>query len=268
MTGPQPRPARTARERARAGTMADLMAAARRQLAETGIDGLSLRSVARELGVVSSAVYRYVSNRDELITLLVLDAYEAMATRAEDADRRAAATGADPGTRWLAVAFAVLDWARLHPHEYGMLYASTAPVETPDPHDSSPVAVRLWRVILSIVDAAIASGSLRPPERPFGFDGLLTPEAQVFSRAHASPFDDALVRATALFTSLIGSVSATLFSRLRWLSDDDDRLFALTVATSAEGVGLELPLPRRGDLWSLDDILPNLGRDTPDDPPS
>jgi len=56
------------RERNRAEVMAQIMAAGRRELAEHGADGLSLRAVAREIGMVSSAVYRYVASRDELLT--------------------------------------------------------------------------------------------------------------------------------------------------------------------------------------------------------
>ena len=47
----------------------------RRHLVDRGAAGLSLRAIARDLGMVSSAVYRYVSSRDELLTLLLVDAY-------------------------------------------------------------------------------------------------------------------------------------------------------------------------------------------------
>ncbi|MBJ7387276.1 MAG: helix-turn-helix transcriptional regulator, partial [Mycolicibacterium sp.] len=48
---------------------------ARRQLATDGAAGLSVRAIARDLGMVSSAVYRYVASRDDLLTLLIVDAY-------------------------------------------------------------------------------------------------------------------------------------------------------------------------------------------------
>ncbi len=68
----------TPRARARAQTMDDIKRIARAQLATEGAAALSLRAVARELGVVSSAVYRYVRSRDELLTLLVVDGYDAL----------------------------------------------------------------------------------------------------------------------------------------------------------------------------------------------
>ena len=62
-------------ERARARTIEDIVRLGREHLALHGAAALSLRAVARDLGVVSSAVYRYVENREELLTLLLIDAY-------------------------------------------------------------------------------------------------------------------------------------------------------------------------------------------------
>ena len=67
-----------ARERARAEITAEITAEARRQLAVDGAAGLSLRAVARQLGMVSSGIYRYVANRDELLTMLIIEAYDAL----------------------------------------------------------------------------------------------------------------------------------------------------------------------------------------------
>ncbi|MGB7798109.1 MAG: helix-turn-helix domain-containing protein [Pseudonocardiaceae bacterium] len=77
MSSPQP-VHRTARERARAEVTGEIVDAARRQLGTVGAAALSLRAVARELGMVSSAVYRYVPSRDVLLTLLIVDAYDAL----------------------------------------------------------------------------------------------------------------------------------------------------------------------------------------------
>src|SRR5215472_7081460 len=76
---------RTARERARAELTREIKQEARRQLAAHGAQGLSLRAVARELGMVSSALYRYFPSRDELLTALIIDAYDALGEAAEAA---------------------------------------------------------------------------------------------------------------------------------------------------------------------------------------
>ena len=70
-----PQKPQTPRELARARTIAQIVQLGREHLALHGAAALSLRAVARDLGVVSSAVYRYVESRDELLTLLLIDAY-------------------------------------------------------------------------------------------------------------------------------------------------------------------------------------------------
>ena len=113
----------TARERVRAELTAEITDAARRQLAEVGAAALSLRAVARELGMASSAVYRYFPSRDDLLTRLIIDGYDDLGAAAEAADDPAAAAA----ERWLAVCRAVRTWALAHPHEYALLYGSPVP---------------------------------------------------------------------------------------------------------------------------------------------
>ena len=82
------------RARRREDVTARVLEIGRGHLAEHGAAGLSLRAVTRDLGMVSSAVYRYVANRDELLTLLLVDAYGAQA----DAVDAAVASASDQ--RW------------------------------------------------------------------------------------------------------------------------------------------------------------------------
>src|SRR6478752_4870041 len=111
---------RTARERVRAELIEEITEIARRHLARDGAAGLSLRAVARDMGMVSSAIYRYFPSRDDLLTALIVDGYNAIGEVAEQADA-ASPVGDYPG-RWLAVGRAVRDWALAHPHEYALVY--------------------------------------------------------------------------------------------------------------------------------------------------
>ena len=63
---------RAARERTRAEITRQILDVARQHLGTEGASGLSLRAIARELGASSSAVYRYVASRDELLTMLIV----------------------------------------------------------------------------------------------------------------------------------------------------------------------------------------------------
>jgi AcrR family transcriptional regulator len=133
MTSPRTAPrAATARERARAELTREIKEEARRQLAVAGVGGLSLRAVASELGMVSSALYRYFPSRDDLLTALIVDAYNALG----DAAEQAIAGPAAARERWIAAWHAVRDWARSNPHEYALIYGSPVPgYRAPDDAD-------------------------------------------------------------------------------------------------------------------------------------
>ncbi|MGH8792606.1 MAG: TetR/AcrR family transcriptional regulator, partial [Stackebrandtia sp.] len=64
------------RELQRAGTVADIKAAARVRLVESGPSGISLRAVARDLRVSAPALYRYFPSLDALVTALCVDFYD------------------------------------------------------------------------------------------------------------------------------------------------------------------------------------------------
>src|SRR5882672_7397134 len=115
----------TARARARAELTEEIKAVARRQLAEQSSAALSLRAVARDVGMVSSAVYRYFPSRDDLLTALIIDAYGSLGagvTAAEGSVPRADLLG-----RWLAAAKAFRAWAGEFPHEFALIFGSPVP---------------------------------------------------------------------------------------------------------------------------------------------
>jgi AcrR family transcriptional regulator len=116
---------RTARERVRAELTREITETARRHLSTDGAAGLSLRAVARDMGMVSSAIYRYFPSRDDLLTALIIDGYDAVGAAAEDAV--AACPQGDQPRRWLVACRAVRAWALAHPHEYALVYGSPVP---------------------------------------------------------------------------------------------------------------------------------------------
>src|SRR5580692_5788538 len=110
--------AATVRERIRAELSREIKEEARRQLAAGGAGELSLRAVAKELGMVSSALYRYYPSRDDLLTALIIDAYNALGEAAEGAiaaGRTADGQAAPARERWTAACHAVRDWSRANP---------------------------------------------------------------------------------------------------------------------------------------------------------
>jgi AcrR family transcriptional regulator len=150
---------RTARERARAELTREIKEEARRQLAIAGAEGLSLRAVARQLGMASSALYRYYPSRDDLLTALIVDAYNAMGESAERAiaDVVPDASGMMARARWLAACHAIRAWAVANPHEYALIYGSPVPGYRA-PRDTIGPAARVPLAFIGVLRDALATG--------------------------------------------------------------------------------------------------------------
>jgi AcrR family transcriptional regulator len=89
-------------------------------MADQGAPALSLREVAREMGLVSSALYRYFPTREDLLTALIVDAYNDLGAFAERAAGRVPRE--EPRRRLHAAASAIRKWAKANPNEYALLY--------------------------------------------------------------------------------------------------------------------------------------------------
>ncbi|GAA1190195.1 AcrR family transcriptional regulator [Kitasatospora gansuensis] len=227
----------TARQLARAELTRAIKEAATRQLAETGAAALSLRAVARDLGLASSALYRYFPSRDALLTALIIDAFNAIGAAAETA----AAVSGDPGTRWLAACRAVRQWALAHPHEFALVYGSPvpgyqAPTDTVDP------ATRVTRLMAGLVVEAHASGLLPPPTQPLPGPRLVAQQVlDSAGGAPAEPYADLVERSLTLWIALIGTISFELFGHLNRVITDHPAYFDAAMTIAAEAIGLQLP---------------------------
>ena len=132
------------RERVRAEVTAEILTVARRHLAEQGAAALSLRAVARDVGMVSSAIYRYFASRDELLTALIVEAYDAVGDVAERAD--AECQRDEYLDRWLEVAKAIRSWARANVQQYALVYGTPVPGYQA-PQDTVDPAARVVEVV-------------------------------------------------------------------------------------------------------------------------
>ena len=203
------------RARVRAEMIKELKAAAWRHLAADGAN-LSLRAVARDMGMSSSAVYRYFASRDELLTVLIIDAYDALGDSAERA-----AEAAEPGLdRWLAVGHAVRDWALAAPHEWALIYGSPVPGYRA-PEDTIGPGIRVILLIGRVLQEALRAGRLQLGKP---LTGDYAEELAAVAARLADDVPPRLVADTmAMFILLCGAVSAELFGQLA-NSVDRDRL--------------------------------------------
>lgn len=226
-------PAFGIRARARAETTEEIKRIARRQLAEHGAD-ISLRAVARELGVVSSAVYRYFESRDHLLTALIIDAYNDLGGVVERAE--AAVLRRELLQRWLATCRAARDWSRRHPAEYGLLYGTPVPGYAA-PADTIGPANRPVLVLTAILRDGVERGTTTVLDRlPAAVRGDL-------GRVSADPGfkgvpPAVLARGMMAWTEVFGAISFELFGRLTGAITDYDAWFEHQMRTMAGFVGL------------------------------
>ena len=223
-----PSPAAGVRSRARAELTEQIKATARAHLAEHGAAALSLRAVARDVGMVSSAVYRYFASRDELLTALIVDAFDAVGAAAEVAD--AACRPDDIAARWQAVASAVRRWALDHPHEYALVYGSPVPGYAA-PQDTVDPAARVSLVFLGMLADGVASGAVDVDDRIETTRTIRQDLAALRAFAPGVP-DAVLSRGLLVWTQLFGGISYELFGHLHRVITDYDALFALQVERS------------------------------------
>jgi AcrR family transcriptional regulator len=218
----------------------EILDAARRQLVQEGAAALSLRAVAREVGVVSSAVYRYFDNRDALLTALIIDAYDSLGAAAEDAEGRLPREDL-PG-RWVAIAVAVREWALDNPSLYALVYGSPVPGYAA-PEDTVAPATRVTRLLAAVLQDAPrteadagAATSPGPDLLPEVVEGL----APLVEFLGPGTTHDRAVVALMAWTWIFGSVSFELFGHLSGAVEPERRsaVFTAEAQQAAAWLGL------------------------------
>jgi AcrR family transcriptional regulator len=226
---------RTARERVRAEITREITDIARAQLAADGAAALSLRAVAREMGMVSSAIYRYFASRDDLLTALIIDGYNAIGQAVEEAD--AARRPDDYPGRWRATCRAARAWAVAHPHEYALIYGSPVPGYQAPQATIGPAA-RSAMVLGRLVSDAFAAGALAPGKDMPPMPNRLAEDA---SRLRDSVLpevpDEVVIAALTAWAGVFGLISFELFGQFNNVITDTAAYFDRGLADLGRLVG-------------------------------
>ncbi|WP_199203131.1 TetR/AcrR family transcriptional regulator [Mycobacterium sp. shizuoka-1] len=197
------------RQEARQRIEAQIIELGRRQLATVGASGLSVRAIARDLGMVSSALYRYVASRDALLTLLLVDAYSELADVVERARE-----GVEGGWRAdvAAIALGLRRWALAQPAGWALLYGSPVPGYHAPAELTTGPGTRVIGMLFDAVATGVATGDIALTEHHVG-----QPMSADLARVRDEfgfPGDDALViRCTAVWALIVGAVSLEIFGQ-------------------------------------------------------
>jgi AcrR family transcriptional regulator len=228
---------RTARERVREEMTAEILAVARQHVAREGAAALSLRSIARELEMAPSALYRYFDGRDALLSALILSAYESLAEEAERAADTTRGSRKSDTERWLAVPRSLRAWALDHPHEWGLIFGTPVPGYEAPEDTVEPYARVAAAMVRPVVEAA-AAGRLQKVPRAEASAELRDAVAPVAEGLFSGMPLDTVLLAIGAWTTIVGDISLEVFGHWRNTILDPGEFFEAIIRNLADTLGL------------------------------
>jgi AcrR family transcriptional regulator len=232
------------RDRVRAATTEEIKLTARRILVNEGPDAVSLRAIAKEMGMTAPALYRYFDSRDELIKHVIADIFAELtgSLRGAIADSEATAPG-DLTAKVIAAAREFRRWSLTHHREFGMLFGTPLPGVNCEQDEIITerggefgntffaLILELWRKHPFPVPA---DEEIDPGLRP-----QLDRYREGLGRLAADLPRGLLLTFLRCWVRLYGIVSLEVFGHLGFALDDAEPLFELTLAELAPLLGLE-----------------------------
>ena len=135
-----------------------------KQIAEKGASALSLRAIARELGITAPAIYNYFPDRDALVTALIIDAYTSFGDwqlEARDSEPENDLVG-----QMKAIGVAYRSWAHTHPQRYQLIFGTPIPGYEAPTEQVFPSSARSITALFSVVEGLRAGGKLKVDSYP------------------------------------------------------------------------------------------------------
>lgn len=201
----------TPRERARAQTMDDILRIGREHLATHGAAAMSLRAVARDLGVVSSAVYRYVKSRDDLLTLLVIDGYDELGDSVDTALR--AVPTDDHAEQFRTIGRAVRAWALREPARYALLFGSPVPGYDAPAEQTTGPGTRVIVALIELYQRAVDADAIDAKSTVAVPPALAADCERIRSQFALTTSDDVIARGVLAWAALFGAVNFEVFGQ-------------------------------------------------------
>jgi AcrR family transcriptional regulator len=222
------------RERLRAATLAEIRTAGRRLLVNQGATAVTLRAIAREMGVTPAALYRYVESHEDLMVLLGVEIHDEL-TAALEAVRDTLPAEAAP-QRLLACSREFRRYALAHRNEFQLVFANPLPdLMVPCEGPLEAAAQRIGHVFAGLFADLVQRGFMRIPESADVDPAVLAAVSQAVTYDMPLPL---FVRFVQCWTMLYGCVCMEVFGHLAWAMDDTEPMFELTIRQCAELLGI------------------------------
>jgi AcrR family transcriptional regulator len=201
--------------------------AAWQQIAQKGAAALSLRAVARSLGITAPAIYNYYPRRDDLVTALIVEAFDSLGDALIEAAQACAQS--DFAERITQAGYAYRQWALTYPQRYNLIFGTPIPGYEAPMEITQPAAARSLSVLITIIDQSHEAGKLNLTSFEVREPLLGQIEAWktiVNSQAHT----DAHALALILWTRIHGVVSIELYQQFPPPISNASALFEMEIA--------------------------------------
>ncbi|GAB1421439.1 TetR/AcrR family transcriptional regulator [Anaerolineales bacterium] len=149
---------RPIREEQRQQMTHDIKRSARELMKDKGSAGLSLRAIARDLGITAPAIYNYFPKLDDLITALIIDAFQDLIRFMESASQPAESPSMTANFKAALLAFR--RWALLNPIQFQLLYGNPIPGYERPLQETQQIAQQPHRLLVELFETAMQNGEL------------------------------------------------------------------------------------------------------------
>jgi AcrR family transcriptional regulator len=243
----------TRRDRPRADTEREIRQQARRLLVEQGREAVTLRAIARELGITAPALYRYYDSREDLLRRVIDDICHDLAAELTADLRQIDENDAIGGV--LAACRGFRRWALAHPQEFTLVFASPDDSANCEVDEATGKMMRrpkdqFGRIFLNMAGKLLATHKLLVPDEEKVPDELRTDLvafrshllAQIEQEGIALP-EEALnlsVVYTMLqfWVRLYGQVALEVFGRFPFAVSNAEPLFESMLTELFDDIGL------------------------------
>lgn len=210
---------------------------ARRQMAADGTAALSLRAIAREMQVTAPALYRYFPSRDDLITELIMDAFNDIADTLDMIDK------AQPpdayASRVMAYALGYRNWALEHPTEYQLIYGNPIPGYVAPSELTTPTARRSYMIFADILNDALVAGKLHLQPEDFAIPESVVEHVKTFRELGLPDFPPVILALSiGGWAQLHGAILLELYGQLQYFTSDTEAFYQAQVVNLLHEVRL------------------------------
>ena len=228
------------RERARTATAQEILTTARALLVASGPSSVTLRAIAREMGMTAPGLYRYVASHEDLLGQLIRVLYDELTAELEQARD---AAGTDVSARLLAVSRAFRRWGLGHRAELGLLFGSPLPgVDTPPGGETDEAGRRFGAVFLGLFGELWAQHPF-PVRSDDEIDPRLVAELLAWRGVEGGLPLGALEVFLHCWVRLYGAVVVEAFGHVGFASADAEPLFERELAVLGDMLGLPYAAP-------------------------